>query len=68
MKANTVFDKEFEKWVIYVDADGEIIPVGRRVNENLGLFKISKFDSKEEAMDWIRLKPNMEYDKDLVVD
>lgn len=62
------FDEELKSWIVYVDSEGELLPVGRTINEDLGLFEYCKFNTKEEAIDWINSKPNkMKYDKDLIV-
>ncbi|MCC5441011.1 hypothetical protein AL714_13310 [Clostridium botulinum] len=57
MKATPKFDKEFEKWVIDIETeDGEIIPVGKTINDKIGLFEISKWDTKEQAEEWVQAK------------
>ena len=65
--ATTVYDKELKSWIVYADLEGELLPVGTTINEDLGLIKYCKFNTKEEAIDWINSKPNMKYDKDLIV-
>ena len=68
MLATSVYDEELKSWIVYVDSEGELLPVGRTINEDLGLFEYCKFNTKEEAIDWINSKPNqMKYDKDLIV-
>ena len=67
MLATTVYDEELKSWIVYVDSEGELVPVGETINEDLGLFEYCKFNTKEEAIDWINSKPNkMKYDKDLM--
>lgn len=69
MLATTVYDEELKSWIIYVNSEGDILPVGTVINEDLGLFEYCKFNTKEEAMDWIKSKPDkMEYDKDLIIE
>lgn len=69
MLATTVYDEELESWIIYVDSEGELLPIGETVNENLGLFEYCKYKTKEEAIDWINSKSNQfKYDKDLMVE
>ncbi|EKN40694.1 hypothetical protein [Clostridium botulinum] len=58
MKATPKFNKEFGKWVIDIETeDGEIIPVGKTINEEINLWEISKWDSKEQAEEWIKARP-----------
>ena len=69
MLATTVYDEELKSWIVYVDSEGELFPVGTTINEDLGFFKYCKFNTKEEAIDWINSKPNrMKYDKELIVE
>lgn len=69
MLATTVYDEELKSWIVYVDSKGELLPVGTTINEDLGLFEYCKFNTKEEAIDWINSKPNqMKYDKELIVE
>ncbi|KEI95122.1 hypothetical protein N496_19405 (plasmid) [Clostridium botulinum A2B3 87] len=57
MKATPKFDKKFEKWVIDIETeDREIIPVGKTINDKIGLFEISKWDTKEQAEEWVQAK------------
>ncbi|MBE1305873.1 hypothetical protein G4W71_17860 [Clostridium botulinum] len=58
MKATPKFNKEFGKWVIDIETeDGEIIPVGKTINEEINLWEISKWDTKEQAEEWIKVRP-----------
>ncbi|ACA57458.1 hypothetical protein FDC45_17790 [Clostridium botulinum] len=60
MKATVKFDKESQKWVIDVETeDREVIPVGHTIEESIGLFKICKWDSKEQAEEWIKARPDI---------
>ncbi|HDK7314610.1 TPA: hypothetical protein PTV97_003771 [Clostridium botulinum] len=60
MKATPKFDKEFEKWVIDIETeDGEVIPVGKTINERINLWEVSKWDSKEQAEEWIKARPKI---------
>jgi len=60
MEATPKFDREFKKWVIDVKTDdGEIIPVGRIINKEIELFEISKWDSKEQAEEWVKARPSI---------
>ncbi|KOM97248.1 hypothetical protein ACP49_09255 [Clostridium botulinum] len=60
MKATPKFNKEFGKWVIDIETeDGEIIPVGKTINEEINLWEISKWDSKEQAEEWIKARPKI---------
>ena len=69
MLATTVYDKELKSWIVYIDSEGLLVTVGETINEDLGLFKYCKFNTKEEAIDWINSKPNrMKYDKKLIVE
>lgn len=69
MLATTVYDKELKSWIVYVDLEGELLPVGTTINEDLGLVEYCKFNTKEEAIDWINSQPNrMKYDKELIVE
>lgn len=55
MKATPKFDEEFGKWTVEVELDdGEIIPVGQTINKEIGLFDIVKWNTKEEAEEWIK--------------
>jgi len=54
MKATPKFAIDIEKWIIYIETNnGEILPVGKVIDEEIGLFKISKWDTKEKAEEWI---------------
>lgn len=69
MLATTVYDEKLKSWIVYVDVEGELLPVGRTINGGLELFVYCKFNTKEEAIDWIKSKPNrMKYDKELIVE
>lgn len=69
MLATAVYDEELKSWIIYVDSEGELLPVGTTINKDLGLFEYCKFNTKKEAMVWINSKPDkMKYDKDLMVE
>lgn len=57
MKAILKFDMRFEKWIIYIETDdGETMPVGKIINEEIGLFRISKWSKRKEAEEWIESK------------
>lgn len=46
-----------EKWVIDIETDdGEILPVGRMINEKIDLFEICKWDTREKAEEWAKSK------------
>lgn len=64
LKAAIIFDEELESWIIYVDAKGETIPVGNTINEDLGLFGLIEFDSKERAKEWIDKEGKFEYSEE----
>ena len=69
MLATSVYDEELKSWIVYVYSEGLLVPVGETINEDLGLFEYCKFNTKEEAIDWINSKPNrMKYDKELIVE
>lgn len=69
MLATTVYDEELKSWIVYVDMEGVLLPVGRTINGDLELFEYCKFNTKEKAIDWIKSKPNkLKYDKDLIVE
>lgn len=54
MKATPKFAIDIEKWIIYIETNnGEILPVGKVIDQEIGLFKISKWDTKEKAEEWI---------------
>lgn len=56
LKAKTVYNKCSKKWNIYVKVDDEAeeIPVGKSLD---GLFfKLSVWDTEEEAIKWINEK------------
>lgn len=60
MKATVKFDKELKKWVVDVETEeGEIIPVGKTIDEESTLWKTSTWDTKEDAEKWIKAKPNI---------
>ena len=68
MLATTVYDKELKSWIVYVDSEGLLVPVGETINEDLGLFEYCKFHTKEEALDWIISHSNkMTYDTDMLL-
>lgn len=57
MKAILIFAMDIEKWVIDVETDdGQKIPVGKTINEEIGLFEISKWDTKQDAEEWVKSK------------
>ena len=67
MLATSVYDEELKSWIVYVYSEGLLVPVDD-INEDLGLFEYCKFNTKEEAIDWINSKPDkIKYDKDLIV-
>ena len=69
MLATTVYDEELKSWIVYVDSEGELVPVGTTINKDLRLFEYCKFNTKEEAIAWINSKPDkMKYGKDLMVE
>lgn len=69
MLATTVYDEKLKSWIVYVDMEGGLLPVGRTINGGLELFEYCKFNTKEKAIDWIKSKPNkLKYDKDLIVE
>lgn len=69
MLATTVYDEELKSWIVYVDLEGELLLVGTTINEDLGLVEYCKFNTKEEAIDWINSQPDrMKYDKELIVE
>ncbi|GAA0081339.1 hypothetical protein [Clostridium sp. CTA-6] len=60
MKATPKFNEEFGKWVIDIETeDGEVIPVGHTIEEFIGLFKICKWDNKEQAEEWLKARPDI---------
>ncbi|ACO87078.1 hypothetical protein [Clostridium botulinum] len=62
MKATPKFDKESDKWVIDIETeDGEVIPVGHTIEESIGLFEICKWDSEEQAEEWIKARSEKFY-------
>lgn len=69
MLATTVYYEELKSWLVYVEVEGGLFPVGRTIDESLSLFEYCKFNTKEKAIDWIKSRPNqMKYDKDLIVE
>ena len=48
MLATTVYDEELKSWIVYVDSEGKLLPVGTTINEDLGLFEYCKFNIKKE--------------------
>ena len=67
MLATSVYDEKLKSWIVYVESEGLLLPVGRTIKD-LGLVVYCKFNTKEEEIDWINSKPNkMKYDKDLIV-
>ncbi|WP_085829051.1 hypothetical protein [Clostridium massiliodielmoense] len=60
MKAIPKFDRESQKWVIDIETEeGEIIPVGKTIDDKIGLYEVCKWDSKEEAEEWVKAKPKV---------
>lgn len=53
LKATPVYDEELESWIINVDIEGKVIPIGKTISEKLGLFEYSKFESEEKAKEWL---------------
>lgn len=49
--AEAIFDEKLGKWIVMVETDGEKIPVG---SSHGIFFEICKWDSKENAEDWIK--------------
>lgn len=69
MLATTVYDEELKSWIVYVDSEGELLPVGRTINADLGIFEYCKFTTKEEAISWINSRPDqLKHDKDLIIE
>lgn len=57
MRAIIKFDDDFKKWVIDIETDDKnTIPVGKMIYEDIEMFEISKWDSKEEAVEWANKK------------
>lgn len=57
MKATPKFDKKIGKWIIDIETEkGEIIPVGKTIVEEPTIWRISTWDSKEAAENWIKAR------------
>lgn len=48
------YNEELEKWIIEVEVDGEVMPVGRTIDKELEIFKVCEYDSIKEAEAWIK--------------
>ncbi|QPW62117.1 hypothetical protein [Clostridium botulinum] len=60
MKATPKFDEESQKWVINVEIEeGEVLPVGKTINDKMGIWETSKWNSKELAEKWVKAKPQI---------
>jgi hypothetical protein len=54
MLATPKYDVERSKWIIEVEVDGEVMPVGKTLNAELEIFEVCEYDSKEKAETWIK--------------
>lgn len=55
MKARIVYDEKLKGYKVEIEVEEgeEIIPVGRKVNEELDLWEIVVWDTYEQAKEWI---------------
>ena len=51
MLAISVYDEELKSWIVYVDSEGELLPVGRTINEDLGLLNIVNLTLTKKLLD-----------------
>lgn len=66
--ATTKYDEEMEKWIACVKFEDMLLPVGITINEELEIFEIFKFDTKEDAIEWINKESDrMTYVEDLTI-
>lgn len=65
LKAGAAFNEEEQSVLVYVKIDGELLPVGRTVNKEFELFEYYKFESIEEAKDWVKEGNKFEYSEEI---
>lgn len=65
LKAGAAFNEEEQSVLVYVKIDGELLPVGRTINKELELFEYCKFESIEEAKDWVKEGNKFEYSEEI---
>ena len=65
LKAGAAFNEEEQSVLVYVKIDGKLLPVGRTINEELELFEYCKFESIEEAKDWVKEGNKFEYSEEI---
>lgn len=65
LKAGAAFNEEEQSVLVYVKIDGELLPVGRTANKELGLLEYCKFESIEEAKDWVKEGNKFEYSEEI---
>lgn len=54
MNAKLSYCIDIGKWVIDVQTEnGEFLPVGKLVDEELQLFDVEKWDTRDQAVEWI---------------
>jgi len=58
-KAKPRYNKSTDSWNVFVEVNGKDVPVGTTVGELLDkrLFETTKFNSKQDAIDWISNSP-----------
>lgn len=58
-KATPEFDIDSDKWIININVDGDIMPVGKMSDDDMETFEYLRLDSEREAVDWILSKPHL---------
>ena len=65
LKAGATFDEEEQIILVYVKINNELLPVGRTINKELELFEYYKFESIEEAKNWVEEGNKFEYSEEI---
>lgn len=62
MLAYPTYDGKSEKWIIEVETDDGVVPIGKTLDKEIGIFKICEYDTREDAIEWLdRHKDNFVY-------
>lgn len=60
MKATPKFNKDSSKWTIDIETEeGEILPVGTMIDDKIGMYIVSEWNTKKLAEEWIKTKPKI---------
>lgn len=66
MKATPMYDERLESWIINVLVDGEVMPIGKHIDDKTQIFfKHLTFETREKAIKWINQKEDLCYEDEL---